>query len=466
MSPLGNGEGKSRTVTFTVNTEAPTVTLNEESVKKLSNDRNPAFDGLLKRQHGSGGPHLRRDRAEGTEVARATAKGDSGTGRLGPVTRTGCRGPHLHGCRDGGQPAREPRRQSKSYPFTVDTESPKVELSELPTKESNDRNPSFTGSSNAETEVIVHVYEGAKRKCTEVATAMERGPAALGKRVPLNHELPVGDHNYTAVATEESPLGNPEGKSEAVTFIVNTEPPNVALNPAIGGEGIERQDTGVQRHRERLHRSRGARLRRHAPEGKEVAHAGTAGTGGAWATGPVAPELTAASTLHGRRDPDVPDRQRGRQEQPRPVHRQHRTAEGRTEAESVAKRSNNRKPVFSGTSNTPEPEVVVHIFEGATEVAQPTAKVSEENWKKLRCRQNSRPATAPTRRPRRRPARSKCGRQEQDGSVHVDTAPPRSGSQRRTPTRATRRRHSAGQRANQESLRSASTLAAKRKARR
>ena len=37
--------------------------------------------------------------------------------------------------------------------------------------------------------------------------------------------------------------------------------------------------------------------------------------------------------------------------------------------------------MFSGTSNTPEPEVVVHIFEGATEVAKTTAKVTEGSWK-------------------------------------------------------------------------------------
>ena len=69
-----------------------------------------------------------------------------------------------------------------------------------------------------------------------------REPKALGR--PAGGPLADGEHTYTAVATEVSPLGNPEGKSEAVTFIVNTNPPLVTLNAS----SVEKnRRTGIRR---------------------------------------------------------------------------------------------------------------------------------------------------------------------------------------------------------------------------
>ena len=78
---------------------------------------------------------------------------------------------------------------------------------------------------------MVHVYEGPTPSGTEVAKVGTAGTGGAWSSGPVTPELAsTGKHTYTAIATQISPLGNGEGKSEAVTFIVNDEPPTVTLN--------------------------------------------------------------------------------------------------------------------------------------------------------------------------------------------------------------------------------------------
>jgi len=55
----------------------------------------------------------------------------------------------------------------------------------------------------------------------------------------VSPELLTGDHTYTAVATEISPLGNPEGKSNPRTFTVDTEPAEGRIDRIVRGAGIQ-----------------------------------------------------------------------------------------------------------------------------------------------------------------------------------------------------------------------------------
>ena len=59
-----------------------------------------------------------------------------------------------------------------------------------------------------------------------------------GSRVP---RTPLGDHNYTAVATEANPLGNPEGKSNTVSLHGQHRTAEGRNQPSIRGKRIERQ---------------------------------------------------------------------------------------------------------------------------------------------------------------------------------------------------------------------------------
>jgi hypothetical protein len=375
-SPIGNGEGRSKPVTFTVNTEPPTVTLSEESVAKLSNNRKPAFTGYSNVSTEVVVHVYEGTKAEGTEVTKATAKGNSGDWTAGAVSPELPAGNHTFtAVATEVSPLGNPEGRSNTYTFTVDTEPPSVKLNGVPTPSSS-RKPAFTGESNASTEVVVHIYEGS----TEVAKATATGTGGSWKAGAVSPELPAGDHSYTAVATESSPLGNLEGVSNRVSFTVNTEPPTVKLTevpklsnnrkPAFTGESSASTEVVV-------HVYEGSEAK-----GTEVAKATAKGTEGAWTAGALSAELAAgihtytaiateASPLGNLEGKSSPVTFTVDTEPPKVELKE----------ESVAKRSNVRDPVFSGTSNTAEPEVVVHIYEGATEVAKATAKVSEGSWK-------------------------------------------------------------------------------------
>jgi len=209
----------------------------------------------------------------------------------------------------------------------------------------------------------VHIYEGPTDEGTEISKATASGTEGAWTSGTANPALATGEHTYTAVATQTSPLGNPEGKSNTVTFTVNTEPPKVELSKSSVAERIQRQETDLQRDGEREHRSRGATYTKDRRRAElEVAKVGTAATGGAWSSGPVTPR-TRSTGKH----PTQPSRPRSRRSK----------REGKSKAvtfivndepptvtlNEVAKLSKNRQPVFAGYSNV-STEIVIHVYEG------------------------------------------------------------------------------------------------------
>ena len=90
-----------------------------------------------------------------------------------------------------------------------------------PPSPTKNRKPSFSGNANENSKVAVPVFEGAN----VVATATTTGAPGAWTGSP---ELPEGEHTYTAVAKEESLLGNAEGESVVKTFIVDTGAHRVA----------------------------------------------------------------------------------------------------------------------------------------------------------------------------------------------------------------------------------------------
>src|SRR5207253_2823889 len=112
--------------------------------------------------------------------------------------------------------------------FEIDTQPPAVTL-RAPPLPSNDASPSFSGTASEATEVTVEVFEGPRPEGRIVATARA---APLGGSWTSSAAAPaLGDGTFTAIATQPSAIGNASGWSAPVTFVVDTKPPTVTLDP-------------------------------------------------------------------------------------------------------------------------------------------------------------------------------------------------------------------------------------------
>lgn len=110
---------------------------------------------------------------------------------------------------------------SSPVTFTVDTAAPTVTLNS-PASPSSDTTPSFSGTASDTTPVMVQIHEGAAATGTLVSRATATGTGAGWSSDSASPSLRSGE--YTAVATQESSLGNPAGRSAPVTFTVIPPP--------------------------------------------------------------------------------------------------------------------------------------------------------------------------------------------------------------------------------------------------
>jgi hypothetical protein len=137
--------------------------------------------------------------------------------------------------------------------------------------------------------VTLRVYEGIGTKGKEVTSAVSTpGVGGAWKAATTLAEV---KHTYTAVAVEKSSItGNPEGRSNTVTFIVDPAAPTVTLtspptwintaSPSFSGSASDNSPVKIKIYP-------GTR-----PEGPAVAAEATAtGTNGAWSSGPASPAL-------------------------------------------------------------------------------------------------------------------------------------------------------------------------------
>src|SRR5439155_21094163 len=94
----------------------------------------------------------------------------------------------------------------------------------------NDTTPSFTGTASDTTSVVIQIYAGATAEGAVVSTATATGTGDGWTSGHASPALPSGQ--YTAIATQESSLGNPSGVSEPVTLTVETASPTETVDPA------------------------------------------------------------------------------------------------------------------------------------------------------------------------------------------------------------------------------------------
>ncbi len=369
-SLLGNPEGESSTVTFTVDTTSPVVTLAQPT--SPSKNRTPSFSGT-----GSASTEVvihiyEGAKAEGTEASRATAAGTEGAWTSGDASPPLAAGEHTFtAVATQASPLGNPEGKSAPVTFTVDTNPPTVTLTQ-PTSPSNNRKPTFSGKASEGSKVVVHVFEGP----TEVGSASTTASGGLWSTGALSPELPPGDHTYTAVAKEESLLGNPEGESTVVSFTVDTDPPPVTLNqpetpssdrtPSFTGTAGAKTEVVV-----RIYEGTKA-------EGPEVSHATASGTEGAWTSSNATPAL--ASGEHTYTAVATQKSPLGNPEGvSAPATFTVDTHSPVVTLNQPATPSNDRTPSFSGEASASTP-VVIHIFEGSTEVSKATATAPEGEW--------------------------------------------------------------------------------------
>ena len=359
---FGNGTGHSGEVHFTVITASPHVTLN--SLKTPSGDTTPSFTGSASEKSVSVSILIYTGTtASGTPVSSAFASGTGGTFSSGPTS------PALA---DGTYTAKavqnsgfgNPPGESNPVTFTVDTSSPTVTLNQIASPSKNAA-PTFTGTATDSSTVVVRVlHEG-----VQVATAEADPSAGSWKSGGLSKSLASG--SYTASAEQASSLGNPAGKSEPISFVVNTASPQVKLNqpaprsgdttPSFSGTASDTTPVSVEVFK-------GGSLVRTVDAG--------APAGGEWSSPAVSPALGAGTYTAVAVQPSSLENPAG--------HSETRTFEIDTSAPTVtvdppAALSSNRFPAFSGTASESS-TVHVHVLEGSTTIRELSATPSGGSW--------------------------------------------------------------------------------------
>ncbi len=316
-SSLGNPTGKSEPRTFVVNTEPPEVTL--AAVPTPSNDTSPSFSGTASESLPVTVKVYKGSKVEGSPVA--TAEGTVASKKWGPVSSlTLLTSGTYTAVAEEASSLGNPTGKSETRTFVINTSPPEVTLQAVPTP-SNNTKPSFSGTAGESLPVTVKVYKGATATGSPVATA--EGPVKTGKWGAVSSSTPLTSGTYTAVAEEESSLGNANGKSEPRTFVVNTEPPVVTLEAV----PTPSNDTTpvVQRDRQRIAARDRQGLQRHRSERHARGHGGSHAVGRQMGSCEL---LTRAQKrdLHGGGGRGQLAGERDRQQRTAHVRGQHRTA--------------------------------------------------------------------------------------------------------------------------------------------
>ena len=194
---------KSGTGRFEVDTEPPVVTI--DGPPSPSNNTKPSFSGTAS-ENTEVVVHV-FEGAEEVASAKTTASGGNGPRALEQSAAVGQT--HVHGEGDREERARQRGRRKRDRELRSGHRTAGRDVRTAAERRRTTRTPSFEGAASENTEVVVHVFEGA----TEVASAKTTPPAGTGRRAALSKALPSGKHSFTAKATEKSGIGE-RGRQE------------------------------------------------------------------------------------------------------------------------------------------------------------------------------------------------------------------------------------------------------------
>jgi major membrane immunogen (membrane-anchored lipoprotein) len=226
QSDDAGNKGTSGAVTFTVDTAAPTVTMNP--VTSPTNDSTPTLSGtagVAAVDHPTVTVTIHEGSLTGKVVASGGAPVSSGTGAWSYES------PHLT---DGTYTAQAAQSDeagnvgtSSAVSFTVDTTPPAVTMNPVPST-TNNPEPTLTGAAGTATgddaAVTVTIYKGPAVGGTIAASG---GATVTG--ATWSYKAPhLSEGTYTAQAEQSDDAGN-KGASGAVTFTVDTTAPVVSI---------------------------------------------------------------------------------------------------------------------------------------------------------------------------------------------------------------------------------------------
>ncbi|MGO9489614.1 MAG: Ig-like domain-containing protein, partial [Solirubrobacteraceae bacterium] len=250
---------------------------------------------------------------------------------------------------------------SEAVGFTIDTKPPKVSLNAL-SSPTNDTTPSFSGTASDTEPVTVYIFKGASASGTPVATAQAEGTGDDWNSDAASP--PLADGTYTAVAEQESSLGNGPGFSKERNFTVDTSSPEVTLNapssptgddtPSFSGRASDTTEVVV-----------------YIFSGESiVATARASGDGGDWSSGPASPQLAdgtyeaiAEQTSSLGNEPGF-SKERSFTVDTKPPE---------VTLNAVSSPTNDKTPSFSGKASDNIEPVTVYVFKGATASGTPVA---------------------------------------------------------------------------------------------
>ncbi|MGA2319707.1 MAG: Ig-like domain-containing protein [Solirubrobacteraceae bacterium] len=349
-SSLGNGIGKSKVVSFVVDTASPEVGLNKPT--SPSKDTTPSFTGTA--TESTEPVVVRVYNLAHEEKGSATASGTGGPWTSGVLDSTLGSGEYTAQAEQASSLGNAPGK-SNIVSFVVDTASPEVGLNK-PTSPSKDTTPSFTGTATESTEpVVVRVYNLAHEEKGSATASGTGGPWTSGAL-----DSTLGSGEYTAQAEQASSLGNPPGKSAVVSFVVNTASPEVVLNqptspskdttPSFTGTASESTEPVVVHVFNSAHEEKGS--------------ATASGTGGAWTSGALSATLLSGEyTAEAEQASSVGN----------PVGKSIvvkfvvNTASPTVVLNQPTSPSSDATPSFTGTATESTEPIVVHVYNSAHE---------------------------------------------------------------------------------------------------
>jgi hypothetical protein len=359
---------------------AMNVTLDQPPPR--SNDASPSFRGSASGTLTVTVSVYAGSSASGEPIATLKAQPSAGSFATASVTPPLADGPYTA---VATQPAPVGFEEGTSSPvrFEVDTQPPLVTLKE-PRSPSNDTTPSFSGTASEASDVTVEVFEGTRPEGRIVASVVVHEPRGSWTSPPLAPSLPSGRHNFTAVAIQPSEIKNRPGRSSAVGFVVDTEPPTVTLNalpspsrdttPVFSGTASDPTPVTVEV------------FEGETVEGKRVASVTAPVSGGNWTSPPLTPSLP--SGLHTYTALASQESAIGNGPGASiPVMFVLDTTSPKVTLNPLPSPSGNRSPSFSGTASDLTP-VLVNIYRGAaaegTLVASVEAEVDHGRWASAR----------------------------------------------------------------------------------
>jgi hypothetical protein len=225
-SSLGNAEGRSAKIPFTIDTKPPTVTL--EEVAAASNNNTPTFTGTAS----DSGP-VTVEIVGGKAPVKATAAVVEGKWSTGPVTLAAAKAEYVATASQASSIG-NPTGKSKPIRFIVDPAAPSVFMTP-PKALTNTPTPTFTGTAGS-TPVTVSICKLTTPCAAEQGewTAKSAGGGAWSATLTT----PLADGQYQAIASERS-VTNTLGATERQLFTIDTVAPVVTVNaPAQGATVI------------------------------------------------------------------------------------------------------------------------------------------------------------------------------------------------------------------------------------